>query len=155
MLLNVWREVCRHIAIDESVARVMPLLVSQLPIDELLVRHIDVARSFLETVAERRLRGPTQSTGKTECSPHDLDRIIDFCHQGKLLRDSGALLRKRLPGLLPSGLTGHFLVAPLNGAEGILGVLILVARPPSRFALEHETLTRELIDPFTDKLYED
>ena len=156
MLLNIWREVCRHIAIDESVARVMPLLVSQLPIDELLVRHIDVARSFLETVAEGRLRaGPIQSTGKTECLPHDLDRIIDFCHRGKLLRDSCALLRKRLPGLLPSGLTGQVLVAPLNGAEGILGVLTLVARPPSRFVDEHEALTRELIDPFTVALEND
>ncbi len=156
MLLNVWREVCRHIAIDESVARVTPLLVSQLPIDELLVRHIDVARSFLETVAEGKLRaGPVESAGKTECSPHDLDRIIDFCHQGKLLRDSCASLRKRLPGLLPSGPTGHVLVAPLSGVEGILGVLILAARPPSHFALEHEALTRELIDPFTVALEND
>ena len=156
MLLNVWREVCRHIVIDESVARVTPLLVSRLPIDELLVRHVDVARSCLETVAEGRLRSrPIHSPAKTECLPHDLDRIVEFCHQGKLLRDSDALIHERLPGVLPPGLAGHLLVAPLSGSDGILGVLILVARPPSCFGEEHEALTKDLTDPFTVALEND
>jgi hypothetical protein len=156
MLLNVWKEVCRHIVIDESVARVAPLLVSRLPLDELIVRHVDVARSCLETVAEGRLRSsPIHSPAKTECLPHDLDRIVDFCRQGSLLRDGDTAIRERLPGVLPPALAGHLLVAPLSGNDGILGVLIMVARISSSFALEHEALARDLIDPFTVALEND
>ena len=56
MLLNVWREVSRHILIDESVTRVMPLLSPELPLDALLVRYVDLARSSLETVAAAMVR---------------------------------------------------------------------------------------------------
>ena len=69
VLLNVWREVCRHIAIDESAARVAPLLVQQLPLEELLIRSIDVARGCLETVAVGMAdSGPAPASAKTQCA---------------------------------------------------------------------------------------
>ncbi len=69
VLLGVWREVCRHIAIEESVARVAPLLVQRLPLEELLIRSIDVARSALETVAVGMAGlGPAPASAKTECA---------------------------------------------------------------------------------------
>ncbi len=64
-------------------------------------------------------------------------------------------MQKQLPGLLPAGLAGQFLVAPLKGADGVLGLLILVARPPITFDKVHEDLVRELVDPFTVALEND
>ena len=76
MLLNVWREVSRHIRIDESVTRVMPLLSPGLPLDALLVRHVDLARTSLETVAavlvrpvrpeDEQLYAPRGSSGASQ-----------------------------------------------------------------------------------------
>lgn len=87
MLLNVWSEVSRHILIDESVTRVMPLLSHLLPLDTLLVRHVDRARSSLETVAMAMVQPvPATGGGKTECTPVDLDRILAWCREGPLLR---------------------------------------------------------------------
>src|SRR5271157_4530315 len=130
MLLNVWREVSRHVLIDESVTRVMPLLSHRLPLDALLVRHVDLARTSLETVAAAVVR-PGQASGgaKTECSREELDRILAWCREGHLVRAGNRPIQKQLPGLLPAELTGHFLVAPLNGSEGMLGALVLRARP--------------------------
>jgi transcriptional regulator with GAF, ATPase, and Fis domain len=156
LLLNVWREVCHHIAIEESVTRVTPLLVGRIPLEELRVRYIDAARSYLETVAEGRIRAAAPDIPtKTELSRHDLDRILDWCHERKPLRANEDELRARLPGLLPQGLSGRFLVAPLNGSEGLLGVLIMVACPGDSFLEEHEDLASALIDPLTVALEND
>ena len=156
MLLNVWREVSRHIRIDESVTRVMPLLSPGLPLDALLVRHVDLARTSLETVAAVLVR-PDQASGgaKTQCTPEDLDRILAWCREGHLVRAGDRPIQKQLPGLLPADLAGHFLVAPLNGSEGMLGVLVLRARPSVDFGEEHEALVRDLVDPFTVALEND
>ncbi len=64
-------------------------------------------------------------------------------------------IQKQLPGLLPANLAGHFLVAPLNGSENILGVLVLRARSSVSFGEEHEALVRDLVDPFTVALEND
>ena len=78
-LLDVWREVCRHIEIGDSVERVAPLLASRLPADLLLVRHLDVPRSHLETVATGFCHPETVSLRlKTECPQADLDKIVSF-----------------------------------------------------------------------------
>ncbi len=156
VLLNIWREVCHHIAIKESMARVAPLLVEHLPLEELLIRSIDPPRSCLETVAVG-LAGPgsAPAVAKTECGGRDLERILRWCREGSLLRASDPVIQKQLPGLLPAGLAGQFLVAPLNGADGVLGLLILVARPSISFDQSHEDLVRDLIDPFTVALEND
>ncbi len=156
MLLNVWREVSRHILIDESVTRVMPLLSDRLPLDALLVRHVDLAKTTLETVAAALLRPGQASVGaKTQCTPEDLDRIVAWCREGQVVRASDRPLQKQFPGLLPAELTGHFLLAPLKGSEGMLGALALRARPAGRFDEEHESLVRDLLDPFTVALEND
>ena len=59
------------------------------------------------------------------------------------------------PRLLPEALKGNCLVAPLVAEEGLLGVLILVARPSVTFDKGHEALVRDLIDPFTVALEND
>jgi transcriptional regulator with GAF, ATPase, and Fis domain len=156
LLLEIWREVCRHIAIEESVARVAPLLVRELPIDEVLVRQIDVARRLLDTVAVGLVHPrPNPLGAKTDCTDEDLSRIVAWCHAGKLLRATDRAIRDRLPGLLPTVLKGHCLAAPLSSAEGLLGVLILVSQPRRSFDERHEAMVADLIDPFTVALEND
>ena len=50
LLLDVWREACRHIEIAEATLRIAPLLRTHMPVDLVLVRRIDVQRSCIETV---------------------------------------------------------------------------------------------------------
>src|SRR5262245_43825792 len=50
LLLNVWREACRHIEIHESTETIARMLHRHMPVAEVIVREIDVERSRLETV---------------------------------------------------------------------------------------------------------
>jgi hydrogenase-4 transcriptional activator len=156
LLLDVWREVCRHIEIGESIERVGPLLVRRLPVDLLLVRRLDVPRANLETVATGLYRGTTlPPRPRSECSPEDLDHLLAWCEARRIIWLPVEKARTTLPGLLPDGLEGEVLAGPLVGEEGAGGVLILVARPPHAFRSEHEDLVRCLLEPFTVALEND
>src|SRR5690242_14718680 len=87
LILDVWREVCRHIAIDESVARLTPLLVRQLPVQEVLVRQIDPVKGCLDTVALGCVApAPKSLESKAACAPRDMARIVEFCRSGQPVR---------------------------------------------------------------------
>jgi transcriptional regulator with GAF, ATPase, and Fis domain len=156
LLLDVWREVCRHIEIGESVERVGPLLVRRLPVDLLLVRRLDVPRAGLETVATGHYRGAAVSVRpRSECGAGELDRLLSWCEERQILWQPVAKVRQQLPGLLPEVLDGETLAGPLVSDDGPAGVLILVARPPHAFRADHEDLVRCLLEPFTVALEND
>jgi hypothetical protein len=52
LLLEVWREVCRHIDIGESLERIAPILAQTLPVTRVLVRRVDRDARRLLTIAE-------------------------------------------------------------------------------------------------------
>ena len=59
LLLEVWREVCRHIDIDESLARIAPILAQTLPVTRVLVRRVAREAQRLVTIAEGSVaKGP-------------------------------------------------------------------------------------------------
>jgi hydrogenase-4 transcriptional activator len=156
LLLNVWREACRHIEIAESVARMAPVLVQRLPVDLVVVRRLDLKRSCLETVATGLCRSvPAPGRARTDCKPEDVERILSWCRKGTVIRSHARDIRNRLPGVLPAGLEGNLVVGPLNSAAEPIGVLILVTLPPQSFRVEHEAMVHALLEPFTIALEND
>ena len=51
VLLDVWREACRHIEIHESTGNIARLLAKELPLAALLVRRLDPPHMAIDTVA--------------------------------------------------------------------------------------------------------
>jgi transcriptional regulator with GAF, ATPase, and Fis domain len=156
VLLDVWREVGRHLEIGESVALMAPLLVRRLPVEQVLVRYLDLSRSWVETVA----RGPGRTEAaalplRSECSREEMDRILVWCKQGQLLHGSAAELSQRLPKLLAAVTDAEVLAGPLTTAEGPAGVLVLLARQRHSFQAEHKELIGALLEPFTVALEND
>src|SRR6516164_7804830 len=87
LLLDVWREVCRHIEIGESVARVAPILARRLPVDLILVRRLDIPRANVETVAIGVCRGdPASLRAKSECPAETLERILIWAEKKEIVR---------------------------------------------------------------------
>src|SRR5690242_6400697 len=77
LLLDVWREACRHIEIAEATDLITPLLLRHLPIDHLLLRVIDLERTVVETVAaSARERTRSALRMRTDCSGDAIDRLI-------------------------------------------------------------------------------
>ena len=60
LLLDVWREACRHVHIGEAVQRNARELFRRLPVDLVLVRRLELSRQAADTVAVGECRpGPT------------------------------------------------------------------------------------------------
>ena len=156
LLLDVWREVCRHIEIGESVGRVAPILVRRLPVDLTLVRRLDVTRSQVETVAAGLRQGkPVALPARTAGSAEAFKRLLLWCEAQEIVRAPASLVQERLPALLPEGADGDVMAGPLNTAEGPAGLLILLAYPPHVFRGEHEELVQALLEPFAVALEND
>jgi transcriptional regulator with GAF, ATPase, and Fis domain len=160
LLLDVWKEVCRHIEIGESIERLGPILMRRLPIDLVMIRRLDPARCCVETIAMGR--GKTASagtsisgTGRTSVSSSDLEQLARWCSRGKVFRGSDRLARSRLPGLLPEGLEGQVLAGPLIVPEAPAGVLVLIESSHLEPRDDHGELVQALLEPFAVALEND
>jgi hydrogenase-4 transcriptional activator len=156
LLLNVWREACRHIEIAESVAGMAPILALRLPVDLVVVRQLNLQHSCLETVATGLCRSvPTPKGIRTDCTPKEIERILSWCHEGNVIRSHARDVRNRMPCLVPEDVEGNLLVGPLNSASEPIGVLILITSPPRSFHIKHEMMVRAILEPFTISLEND
>lgn len=156
LLLDVWREACRHIEIAEAIDLIVPLLVRQLPLDRLLVRTIDLERASLSTMAATS-KDPSRSPPhvRTECSIDTVDQLMQWCRRGKILRSKTHALRGCFANLISADTVGEILAGPLNLHDGPPGILIAVAEGENVFQVEHEQLFSVLLEPFTVALEND
>ena len=156
LLLDVWREACRHIEIEESVERVARLVADRIPADLILVRRIDLERSRIETVAVGLCRdGPLPSRTRTGCSAAQIQMLLSWGTEGRLRLGRSGDGDPLLSIVAPADPPGELLAGPLMAENGPAGVLVLIARPPRKFAEEHVATVRELLDPFSIALSND
>ncbi len=156
LLLELWREACRHIEIEQSVERIAPILLREVPVDVLLVRRIDLPRAGVETVACAVCQdGSPPNKARSDLTPRELERLVSWCRRGEIAHRPGDKLDAAVPGLLPEGLDGDVLAGPLVSRDGPIGVVLLVARTPHSFRAEHAALFSTLIEPFTVALEND
>src|SRR5262245_61647312 len=128
LLLDIWREVGRHIEIGEAVARCTPLLARRVPVSDVWVRRLDLAHGSVETLGS--------SHARESLAPAVLQELVAFCRRERPLRGAAASVARRLPGALPAGLEDEVLVCPLLHDGEPAGVLILAAREGRHFERE-------------------
>jgi transcriptional regulator with GAF, ATPase, and Fis domain len=155
LVLEVWREVCRHLDIHESVDRLMPALARALPLGTLMIRRVDLGLPALETVACASASDSPRKSRKESLSAADVSRLIEWSvrRQVTVASDEG-------PGpireIVAPGLAGDLLIGPLVSEEGAwVGVLLLAALPAKRFAAEAKALAERLLEPFAAALEND
>lgn len=156
LLLEVWREVCRHATLDESLARISTLLSEHLPPAEILIRRFDPERLLVETVATANLAGHEPSElGRTECSAGQIHSLLAWCRAGRVRRatlgDRDALL-----ALLASPASeGSVIAGPLSFEDRPLGAFLILAQPPGQLDGRHEALIQSLREPISVGLAND
>ena len=177
VLLNLWREACRHIRIEESTQTIVELLAAQLPIRQALVRRVVQADAVIETVAvgavakkmggdfgpegadgDRRLRRVPGSNflDRVKCSESQLRVVLDWCRAGRILHpQAGEHVAAIIEALVPEGVDGDVICGPLASGDADMGVLVLVARPGCVFEPRHERLAERLLEPFSAALTND
>ena len=140
LLLDIWREACRHIEISRSTAAVAGFLAPHIPIERILVRRIDPQRNCLETVAVGPLAaGQEIRDARSECRPGQMEATLCWCRAGDVFHGSSSGPDGRgeadsLPAaILPEPVRCDVLAGPLALRDDRFGVLLLLARPPERF----------------------
>lgn len=150
LLLDVWREACRHIEIADAVARITPLLRRHLPLAAVYVRQLAREQSAVETVAASAADGRRLPlAARSECSSHQFEQLMQWCQQRRVLRRATGKLEQELPGLVPASITGEVIAGPLVGDHGLLGALLIVGEEDLAISREQERLVKSLLEPFT------
>jgi transcriptional regulator with GAF, ATPase, and Fis domain len=146
---QLWREIARHLELEDSLRRIGPIVRATLPLDALVVRRVDRDPLRLTTVA---LAGcdpdaPVEArAARSEC---------DAAAQALLepwLRDARASLlpppeRSALSRcLLPPGLGGNAIAGPLHVSGEPAAALVLLSRQGA-LGRDHVAAGQRLLEP--------
>src|SRR5438045_3427278 len=134
ILLDVWREACRHIEITESAERIVRIISPQIPADLLIVRRLDLEHRRLETVtigraggtdkAERVVTGrDSGASSRTDLSAAQLRAVLDWAARTEV-SGSGAARDDVLALVASPDARGDRLAGPLRTDSGVIGILV-------------------------------
>jgi len=157
ILLDVWREACRHIEIGELTQTVTGMLAQYMPLEQVYVRQVDPVRHWIETVA-LGMEPDTASSipARTECSQQQIDELEAWTNAGDVTWwRAGANREGSAARVVPEGISNDLLVGPLSSPGRAPGVLILVAMSGHAFEERHKDMAQVLLEPFSVALEND
>jgi hydrogenase-4 transcriptional activator len=140
---QLWREVCQHLELEESVQRVFDILAEHVPVVALVIRRLDLDPLRLTTVAmgtaehgdaqaDARKRWPSR-TDLDRVAARELTRLLD---QKRL-----AIVSRREPflaeALVPKTVVGTVIAMPLAAGGKPVGVALLLVDPEVNVGHEH------------------
>jgi transcriptional regulator with GAF, ATPase, and Fis domain len=155
ILLAVWREACQHIEIHQSLAPIADLLAKHLPLERLVVQHIDPDHNLVATVAAApQISAPPPNV--SECTPAEIKKLLVWLRRGAVSapdRERG--LSPALNVLAIPSDAGDLRVAPLQARGGATGALIVSAPKGQRFTQKHSAMIAALQEPLAVALEND
>jgi len=97
LLLDVWREACRHIDLQDAVSRIAEAVSRRLPAELMLVRRIDLEKMAVDTIGVG-LVGVDQLPAQVRqsCTADEIESILAWCRQQKVISCSRAQIQKEL-----------------------------------------------------------
>ena len=156
LLLDVWREACRHLAVEDAFERIAELVGPRIPADLLVVRRVDAERRRIETVpAGQGEREGRASVERTECSAQQLDELLRWARRGTMLRCGPPAKHPLVQVIAPRGIWGDVIAGPLLDDERLIGLLVAAVASPRQFTADHEALLRRLLEPCAMALVND
>ncbi|MBK9132577.1 MAG: sigma-54-dependent Fis family transcriptional regulator [Gammaproteobacteria bacterium] len=157
LLLDVWREVGRHMELSEAVDNICTLLAPALPLTVLEILHLDARRGDIETSAVGVRDGRPSAHGRRlGMTTMRLERLVEW-------------MRREPMAALPAGTDWPDALVPLQdlyaGRDVLIGVLKNRARHPEGLAVilldrgqlkpRHHRLLEGLLEPLTVALEND
>lgn len=161
LLLDVWREACRHIEIASSTATIALLLAEHLPLGRLWVRRLDPSRPSVETVAmgtsTADLSGTPEGQARCDLPGEVFQGVLRWARRQRVWRRGthSPATDSAPEALLPAGVSADVLAGPLGEPERPTGVLVVAALGGERFHPQHVRLVQRLLEPFSVALEND
>jgi len=150
IILDVWREACQHIKIEESVPFITKLLKPHLYLNQLLLRRIDLNHKQIDTFAVG-FSGikHKQDFSSKKCSDIQIEKLEKWFNKNEILKKNSDVKNDELISLmLPFEREHDVLIGPLIKHHDTLTVLILVAISKKYFETQHIKMINMLLEPF-------
>lgn len=142
---ELYREVCQHLELGESVDRVLSIIANRVPLDALLIRRIEREPTRLSTIAVAAFDSASyvREWGvRTELGSASARAVVRFIRGGRPMSMSGGTDPLQV-AILPREFGGTALVLPLLVKKKAVGLGVLVLK--SKAALTNSQL--ELLIP--------
>jgi hydrogenase-4 transcriptional activator len=153
--IDLWREVCRHREIADSVDAIARLLGERMPIDRLCVRLIDPERCGVETIADAGPR-EKQHGARMNCTDSQMKKVLAWCRRGEATWGDSARFPPVVWNALVQRQSGGFALAvPLSVQGNRFGALVLTASADETFDSQHIEMAKMLLDPISLALNND
>ena len=153
--LDVWREACRHIRIEESATTIAHLLMRHMPLDRLVVFELDPGRGMLTTRVAALGAGADEFGHLQHLEAGEVRLFKRWAKRKAISRVSGHANQDDIARLLLRDQGGHWLLGPLCANDEPTGAIALRAESPRKFGSIHEKLCKALLDPFAAALEND
>jgi transcriptional regulator with GAF, ATPase, and Fis domain len=150
--IALWREVSRHLRIEESADILLDVVRQTLGAEGLAVRRLDPVGQRLETAA---LAGTLRAADTVELNAASAgwEPAMRWLGAGTVLHRPAAALVAELPGLAPDGVGGDLMAAPLIADGSVAGALLL--HTPTAFEPRKAAMAAVLVGPFATALAND
>jgi transcriptional regulator with GAF, ATPase, and Fis domain len=148
LLLEVWREVSRHLELSESIHQIAQLIAPQVPADYIVVRRIDLTRRGLETVAVGRCRANAApvAMAPSDCSAAAMRTLLTKGRERGVIDGLVPGVNEVITTAAPPGFRGACVMGPIVPETGPMGVVLLLSHD-RRFTEAHRTLLGHLLEP--------
>lgn len=160
VLLDVYREACRHIKISESTPNIAHMLHQHFPISQILIRTFNSTHLSIDTEAIGLNQTSTGAHyfGSKKVNQHEKKQLFSWHKKKQILQLSRAeAFEDFFSLLLPIKVGKNFdiLVGSLAGADDIFPFLLLISQPGKIFEPRHAEMLQILIEPFSIALEND
>lgn len=155
LLLDVWREACRHIHIGESAETFLRLLREQMPVQGIVIHWVDVEHlrvtvaAAIPGEAARLVQAGDASVGRSNEFTEKLFRqLTAWIASGETVRvDRNLKKTSPLSGLVTPVGDDILLIAPLSGPNGTQGLMTLIPVRHEVLTAQHEDTLKALLEP--------
>src|SRR5438093_9021471 len=115
LLLDVWREACRHIEIQEATTNIAVMLARQLPVGAVLVRRLKPNSASIATVAQVELKGePLPTPQAATLSPTTWRQVQAWGKQFQVTARPRGTRPRQFKPIVADEVTEDVLLGPLT-----------------------------------------
>lgn len=156
-LFDIWREACRHIEIEQSVATMAPIVARHMPVERLEVLAFDWGQGD----GPGRAYGVAADGSAPPSTPRPLDAVACRLLKAWLRRrevvhhSADEKPHKVLALLVEDSPSGSWLAGPLSSEHGAAGALLLGTDSPQRYEPREVRMAEMLLEPFSAALEND
>jgi transcriptional regulator with GAF, ATPase, and Fis domain len=157
LLLDVWREACRHIEIQEAAVSIAAMLRQHLPLECLVIQRFEPSHHLVATVAvapASSIANPLR--GAHECAPPEMKKLLAWTRRSEIfLHAPAGKADAALAPLRYQDIARDLCGAPLVAESGPTGAALLIAQRDERFNSRHEAIVQALMEPLSVALEND